>query len=684
MLDLKRVLASAPKKHDKGAPSKLYTPWGEELAARAAEALAAEAGAAGPGAAATAEAPGGAIAESDAEVTAATTECCPLPEHPRPHFAREGFQVLNGWWECAFVPCADAAQSWRSAQAPQSFDGRVLVPFTPGTLLSSVSHALRPDELLWYRRAFAAPHLGADERLILHFQAVDYACACYVNGVRVGEHVGGYLPFSFDITRVLDGGSSAAPDLVIELCVFDPTDEGTQLRGKQQLESGGIWYTPQGGIWQTVWWEVVPVRRIDGLSISADARGHLSVTADLTDCGGVLEVTLRDAEGAVVKQKELPVPRLDVESEEGFEEACVVSSALTPTSRTVLMQVDDVRVWDVDDPYLYDLEVRYGNDLVRSYCGFRTVSMKEDERGVKRFYLNGRPVFLRGVLDQGYWSDGLLTAPSDEALVYDVAAMKLAGFNMLRKHIKVESARWYYHCDRLGMLVWQDAVSGGGRYDAWHTSYKPTLFRRSWYSFKDAHAKNYAKLSAGEAAYRAEWERTCLGMVDHLRNHPSIVTWVLFNEGWGQFEARAMTRLVRAADSSRAVDAVSGWYDQRCGDFHSVHNYFRPLEVWRDPAKPEDARDCFNASGRRAFVISEFGGLTFGVAGHCMFAGSYGYESFEGLEAWRAGVREALAQVDALEKRGLAGFVYTQLSDVEEEVNGLLTFDRRVNKLAGE
>ena len=702
MLDIKRVLASAPKKHDKGEPARLYTKWGEEIV-RVLNESRAEVGFADEGA-------------SDGRN--ATEAARVLPGHPHPQFARDRFEVLNGIWDCAFVACDDAVHAWRVAPIPDdlAFSDEVLVPFTPGTLLSGVDRVLKPNELLWYRRKIVCPELGLHERCLLHFEAVDYACVCYCNGQRVGEHVGGYLPFVFDITEVVracgggetnighgvDAGFAAREGIAadgkaveIALCVFDPTDAGVQLRGKQQLESGGIWYTPQGGIWQTVWLEVVPEKRIEKLSVSADAKGYLSVSADLSAPGEVLALRVLDAEGAVLAEESLEVGDAGCAgsgsacaglgaSEAAFEAAAAVGEGASKTTRSLIVHVRDAHLWSVEDPYLYTLELRYGEDEVRSYCGFRTVSMEEDAKGVKRLCLNGKPVFLRGVLDQGYWSDGLLTAPSDEALVYDIEAMKALGFNMLRKHIKVESDRWYYHCDRLGMLVWQDAVTGGGAYDAWHTSYKPTVFKASWKSFGDENPKGYAKLSAGSAEYRREWEETCLGMVDYLGGHPCIVAWVLFNEAWGQFEARKMTKVVRAADPTRAIDSVSGWYDQRCGDFHSVHNYFRDLAVWKDHAKPEEARDCFNTSGKRAFVISEFGGLTFGVAGHCMFEGSYGYENFEDLDAWRKGVRDNLSAVDALEGRGLAGFVYTQVSDVEEEINGLLTFDRRVNKLAGE
>ncbi len=648
MLDLKRVLASAPKEHVKGEAKPLFTPWGESL---------------------------------NAENV--------LSEHPRPQFARKRFEVLNGWWDYAIVRVDDARGSWRNALPPREFEGRILVPFTPKTLLSGVDRQVMPEDLLWYRRRFAAPSLDKDERCVLHFQAVDWACACYVNGAKVGEHVGGYLPFSFDITDALregcalgerDASSLVSPDegdAEIWLCVFDPSDCGTQLRGKQKIGGTGIWYEAQAGIWQTVWYEIVPQAHIEAVRIDADAQGNLTVSMDVSDDGS------RDFSVYLLDETEWPVT-----FEYGSELISPVDCAgmrdqgLRAT-RTSFHHVSDVRVWDLDDPYLYRLRLTYGDDVVYSYCGFRSVSVEQDERGCARFFLNGKPLFLKGVLDQGYWSDGLMTAPADEALVFDIESMKAAGFNMLRKHIKVESERWYYHCDRLGMLVWQDMVSGGGSYGAWQTSYKPTMLRWSWGHFDDSRAEKYEKLAAGDASYRREWEETCLGTVEHLRDHPSVVGWTLFNEAWGQFEARRMTALVRSIDA-RPIDAVSGWYDQRCGDFLSVHNYFRDLEVWPDRAKPEQVRDAVNRMGKRAFSLSEFGGLTYAVDGHALYEGSYGYASFGSLELWKEGVLENLAQAEGLWDRGLSVLVYTQLSDVEEEVNGILTADRRVNKLTGE
>ena len=364
-------------------------------------------------------------------------------------------------------------------------------------------------------------------------------------------------------------------------------------------------------------------------------------------------------------------------------------------------------LWSPEDPYLYDVmaTLEFGaaksqekQDIVRSYCAFRTVEIKPDLKGVARFHLNGKPLFLKGVLDQGYWPDGLMTAPSDEALIHDIIAMKESGFNMLRKHIKIETARWYYHCDRLGMLVWQDAVSGGGEYNAWTTNRKPTLVRATWNKYRDDTAKHFAALGADDSTYRRDWSRTCDAMVHMLAGHPSIVAWVLFNEGWGQFNACDAAERIHALDPTRPIDATSGWYDQRCGDFHSVHNYFRPLEIYPDKGplrgyvaeyEKKHKRRCRAAHyavlpvtqhGVRAFMISEFGGLAQLVADHAAVSRAYGYGEYDSIEDWRAAVRSVLASAESLESRGLAGYVYTQVSDVEEELNGLLTYDRRLNK----
>lgn len=641
MLDIRRVLASAPKKHTEETLNSLTTVWGEAL--------------------------------DPSNV---------LPEYPRPRMQRDNYVMLNGVWEYAITPVDGKVDAETLAQQviPSRWDGQIVVPFSPEAPLSGVGRTVQPSEFLWYKRKIDLPKLADDQRIILHFEAVDWMCACFVNGKLVGTHAGGYLPFSFDVTDLL--GPAAAGESVGEvessvtaksgataelvLCVWDPSDTGSQLRGKQRLSRGDIWYTAQSGIWQSLWYEVVSAVHIESLTLKGDMFGALEVRANVqaSELAGVqtdtfkLELTLKDELGQDVLLATLPV-----------DEAGEISAEL---------HVDDPQLWSPESPHLYAVEATLWQDgavvdFVRSYCAFRTVEVKPDEAGVPRVHLNGAPYFVRGVLDQGYWSDGLMTAPSDDALVYDIEAMKSAGFNTLRKHIKIESERWYYHCDRLGMLVWQDCVSGGSAYSPWHTSQKPTLFSFTWGRFDDTTPSHHEALSAGKDGYRKEWTETCQEMVKLLDGHPSIGCWTLFNEGWGQFDARAATEAVRALDATRPIDATSGWYDQGCGDFLSIHNYFRPLRAGWHGKQREN----------RAAIISEFGGLAQMTSGHTSLDHSYGYGDFATVEDWRAAVKKLLAEVESLQDEGLAGYVYTQVSDVEEEVNGLLTYDRKINKFNG-
>lgn len=642
MLDIRRVLASAPKKHTEETLNSLTTVWGEAL---------------------------------DASNV--------LPEHPRPRMQRDKYAMLNGVWEYAIVPVEGKvdAETLLQQEIPSRWDGQIVVPFSPEAPLSGVGRTVRPHELLLYRRKIDLPKLVDNQRLILHFDAVDWMCACFVNGKLVGTHVGGYLPFSFDITDLLGsaeaaGAAESAAKVAdaaksgttaeLVLCVWDPSDAGSQLRGKQRLLRGDIWYTAQSGIWQSVWYEVVSAAHLESLTLKGDMFGALEVKANVQVSGLVgvqtgafeLELSLKDELGQDVLLARLPVGATG--------EICTE------------LQVDDQQLWSPERPYLYSVEATLWQDgaaadFVRSYCAFRTVEVKPDEAGVPRVHLNGAPYFVCGVLDQGYWPDGLLTAPSDDALVYDVEAMKSAGFNTLRKHIKIESERWYYHCDRIGMLVWQDCVSGGSAYSPWHTSQKPTLFSFTWGRFDDTTPSHHEALSAGDEGYRREWTETCQEMVKLLGGHPSIGFWTLFNEGWGQFDARAATEAVRALDATRPIDATSGWYDQGCGDFLSIHNYFRPLRAGWSGKQREN----------RAVIISEFGGLAQMTPGHTSLDHSYGYGDFVTVEDWRGAVQKLLSEAESLQVEGLAGYVYTQVSDVEEEVNGLLTYDRKINKFEG-
>ena len=644
MLDIRRVLASAPKKHTEETLNSLTTVWGEAL--------------------------------DPSNV---------LPEYPRPRMQRDNYVMLNGVWDYAIVPVDGVIGVEILAQQaiPSRWDGQIVVPFSPEAPLSGVGRTVQPSEFLWYKRKIELPKLADDQRLILHFEAVDWMCACFVNGRLAGTHAGGYLPFFFDVTDLLgssETGESAASAARTEsvatavsagtaelvLCVWDPSDTGSQLRGKQRLSRGDIWYTAQSGIWQSVWYEIVSAAHLESLTLKGDMFGALEVRANMQASGldGVqtgaceLELALKDELGQDVLLATLPV-----------DEAGEISAE---------QHVDDPLFWSPESPHLYAVEATLWQDgavvdFVRSYCAFRTVEVKKDVAGVPRVHLNGVPYFVRGVLDQGYWPDGLMTTPSDDALVYDIEAMKSAGFNTLRKHIKIESERWYYHCDRLGMLVWQDCVSGGSAYSPWHTSQKPTLFSFTWGRFDDTTPNHHEALSAGDEGYRREWTETCQEMVKLLGGHPSIGFWTLFNEGWGQFDARAATEAVRALDATRPIDATSGWYDQGCGDFLSIHNYFRPLRAGWSGKQREN----------RAVIISEFGGLAQMTPGHTSLDHSYGYGDFVTVEDWRGAVQKLLSEAESLQVEGLAGYVYTQVSDVEEEVNGLLTYDRKINKFEG-
>ena len=565
-----------------------------------------------------------------------------LPEHPDPMMARLKWTSLNGVWDYAFVRVDDPSTAWRDDLGAIEHDGTIIVPFSPEAQLSGVGKRPPEDALLVEERTFFQPSIGEGNRAILHFEAVDWSCSVWVNGVRVTEHIGGYLPFSCDITDQLHPGFNT-----LRVQVYDPSEKGGQLRGKQRIDRGTMWYTAQSGIWQSVWLEIVPKIRILSLSVEPDAdAARVTVRAEVNGRNRPLAVVVNENGAAV--------------------------GAGSGSPDGVVVELGSVHRWSPDDPHLYQLIVSYGDDRVRSYCAFRTVSVEPDASGRLRFCLNHEPFFAKGILTQGYWPDGLMTAPSDDALVFDIETCKRLGFNMMRMHIKLERARFYYHCDRLGMLVWQDMISGGGELSAWQTQQKPTLFPGSWTALDDSTPDAWEKLASADGAYRTEWTETARAVIERLSSHPCIAAWVLFNESWGQFCAADATRMARATDPTRPILSVSGWYDQGTGDIKGVHNYFRPQKVWRDDAVEP-----------RAFMISEFGGLTWHIPEHAACPESYGYATFPSIEVWRDELRTLLASVDALEAEGLSGYVYTQVSDVEEETNGLMTYDRSVVKLDG-
>ncbi|MEW2359506.1 sugar-binding domain-containing protein [Spirillospora sp. NPDC029432] len=568
----------------------------------------------------------------------------PLPEYPRPQLARDSHLSLNGRWQYAITPPGHPGAGDRAEPGaePGEYDGEIIVPFSPEAPLSGVGRTLLPGHTLWYRRTLTLPdgfRARPDDRVLLHFGAVDQTCRVHLNGTLAGRHTGGYLPFTLDITDTLRPGPNT-----LTVAVQDGTDTNDHARGKQRLDRGGIWYTPQSGIWQTVWAESVPAARITALTLTP----HLGDDP-------AIEITAHTT-GTPTGAPHTPV-RLTVHT--GGQP---IAHADAAPGRPVRIPLPGARTWTPEDPHLYDLTADYGTDHVRSYFGMRTFATGPDRDGVPRLLLNGRPYFHAGVLDQGYWPDGLYTAPSDQAMIHDIATMKRLGFTMLRKHIKIEPLRWYHHCDRLGILVWQDMVNGGAPYNPLViTAPVATPLR-----LDDRRHRRFGRADpAGRARFRTETRRT----VEHLRNTVSIAVWVPFNEGWGQFDAADITAAIAALDPTRTIDHASGWHDQRAGDLRSLHVYFRRFRV---PRRPDP----------RVLVLSEYGGYNHRVHGHTFNDKDFGYQRHATPERLAAAYTRLHAQqIIPAVPRGLSATVYTQLSDVEDELNGLLTYDREILKL---
>jgi beta-galactosidase/beta-glucuronidase len=504
------------------------------------------------------------------------------------------------------------------------------VPFSPEAELSGVGRQLAPDEWLWYHRTFARP---AGDRVLLHFGAVDQSCTVWVNGHEVAEHTGGYLPFSCEVTHALEDGENH-----LEVRVRDLSETGTHARGKQRLDRGTIWYTAQSGIWQTVWLEPVPLEYVERLALVP----HLG--------DAEVEVTVVASSSSSVEQ--------------GRDLAQVTLAGTTTEVRVGVptrLPVRDPRPWTPEDPYLYDVSVTMGADRVSSYTAMRSFGTGVDAHGRRRLLLNGETFAHVGVLDQGYWPDGLLTAPSDAALLHDITAMKDLGFTVLRKHVKVEALRWYHHCDRVGMVVWQDMVNGGGRY-RWLTTQRPA---RHASPFPDRLHRLFGR---EERRGREEFRREVRETVELLRNVVSIAVWTPYNEGWGQFAANAVAREVARLDPTRQVNHVSGWVDQGGGDIRSFHRYVRPLTIPR-------------RVGRRVLALTEYGGASLRVEGHDWSEREFGYLHLEDSDAFAAQLTALHEPLVEAARAGMAATVYTQLSDVEDELNGLLTWDREVLKV---
>lgn len=583
-----------------------------------------------------------------------------LSEYPRPGMVRENWQCLNGLWEYAFTA---------KKETPAAYEGKILVPFSPETALSGVGRQLLPKEALWYKRRVALQEpvrksLEQGGRLLLHFGAVDQSCQVWINGKEAGSHSGGYLPFTLDITAFVkstgspeDMGGAGLHEEVAEctitLRVEDVSDTSWYSVGKQTLKPGGMYYPATSGIWQTVWLEAVPPTYIR--SLTWEARYDASE----------MELAMETAGEPAQEPLFLKVQFAGGE----------YPDHILPAGKHALLKLPDFISWSPDNPFLYRVKLLlYAGeaegenrllDSVESYFAMRKCSIGTDKDGIRRVFLNNRPCIQAGVLDQGYWPESMYTPPCEEAMLYDIRTMKELGFNMLRKHVKVEPDRWYYHCDRLGMLVWQDMVNGGRKNKGFYVTYLATLFNLLGIKPGDRHR---FLLSRQDKEGRKAYEQELTEMVLRLKNHPSIVCIVPFNEGWGQFETNRMTDLIKGLDQSVIVDQASGWFDMGGGDLKSIHYYFFKLRYKREK--------------ERALALTEFGGYTWRVPGHYASEKEYGYKTFASRKELEAGYEKLFREVVLpAVKDGISATVYTQLSDVEEEINGILTYDREVLKL---
>lgn len=544
-----------------------------------------------------------------------------LPEYPRPIMERTEWKNLNGLWDYAIIE--------KGKHTPSVFDGKILVPFAVESSLSGVAKTVGAEKELVYRRSFEVPSSWKGKKVLLHFGAVDWKTDVWVNDVKVGSHTGGFTPFSFDITEALQGKNNT---LIVK--VWDPTDKGYQPRGKQVSRPEGIWYTPVTGIWQTVWLEPVSESYIQDLRITPDIDNSLlSLKALVKDATSkdLVEVKVFDGLQLVAQGKSI-------------NRECVQ-----------VAMPENTKLWSPESPFLYTLKVSLKQngklvDEVSSYAAMRKYSSKRDANGIVRLELNNKPLFQFGPLDQGWWPDGLYTAPTDEALLYDIQKTKDFGFNMIRKHIKVEPARWYTYCDKLGIIVWQDMPSGDRNPE--------------WQNRKYFEGTEMKRSAESEACYRKEWKE----IMDALYSYPCIGTWIPFNEAWGQFKTPEIVEWTKQYDSTRLVNPASGGNHYTCGDMLDLHNYPAP--------------ELYLYDAQRATVLGEYGGIGWVVQGHIWEPDrNWGYIQFNSSKEVTDEYVKYAEKLYDLIPRGFSAAVYTQTTDVEVEVNGLMTYDRKVIKL---
>lgn len=544
----------------------------------------------------------------------------PLSEYPRMIMQRDSYFSLNGEWDYAIKD---------DGIMPREYDGKIIVPFSPESSLSGVNKTLMPHQFLFYRRKFRLEPSFIKARTFLHFGAIDQAARILLNGVMIQDFdfgVGGFHPFSLDVSKAIKDDN----DLII--IVQDLTDTSYHARGKQKLERGQIWYTAQSGIFLPVWLESMPELHIERLKITP----HFDESQ--------VEIIVHSEHASAVTIH--------------FQNETFLALTNTP----FLLKITDVIAWTPEKPHLYPFTVTLGDDHVTSYFAMRKISVNTDQHGHQRLYLNNKPLFHTGLLDQGYFHEGFLTPPNDQTLIDDIMLAKNMGFNVLRKHIKIEWERFYYHCDRLGMMVWQDFVNGGRSY-SFFTVNIPAILP---FKFNDHH---YARFGRQDEEGRLDFYTQCRRTINHLYNYPSIVLWTVFNEGWGQFDAKKLLPFVKELDATRLIDITSGWHDQKIGDLKSEHVYFRTYHFRKDRFK-------------RVKVLSEFGGYSLKVPGHFYTDKTFGYRRFKTKETLtNAFIRLYEKEIITAAKKGLAAAIYTQLSDVEDELNGLVTYDRKIVKL---